>query len=293
MKKFILNFSIFIVVFLSTITFSKEVAKAAVAAPPIPEVDVPFYLVMNMDTGTVIAENNADIPLYPASTAKIMAAMSIMDVLPMNTLITVTEDTLAKVESDAYQVGLQAGDQFYAYELMCMYLIPSGADAGYVLAEAAYGNVDGCVNAMNIKAIQLGLTFTHFDNVVGLDISDGYYGTFTTTRDYSKIAMASRMYPWITYICSFPNYGLVSHSNGHVISGRNSNKFLNGTMDYSDNLYIVNGLKTGFTDDAGYCLAATATNGIKNVLCISYKNASNADLYSGVRQMLDYAYMIP
>lgn len=292
-KKAFIQITLSIAMIVMLVAASQNKVYAATQAPAIPGIETPYYIVVNTDTGEVIAENNADVPIYPASTAKIMCAMAIMDVLPMETLITVDQSVLDMVEWDASKAGLKAGDQFFAYELMCMYLIPSGADAGYVLAQAAYGSVDACVNAMNLKAIQLGLTCTHFDNVVGLDISDGYYGTFTTARDYSKIAMASRMYPWITYICFFPNYVAVSHNTGRVMQGRNTNGFINGTYSYSQNLYIVTGLKTGFTDDAGQCLAATATNGAKNVLCVSYGNPNKQVLYDGVRQMLDYAYMIP
>ncbi len=264
--------------------------KVALAAEEVPGVASPVYLAMDADTGEVLAEKNADVTVGPASTAKLVTAMVICDVLPMDMPITVTQEQLDRVPAGTSKAGLHAGGTYYAYELLAMLLIPSGADAAQVLAETAYGSVDACVAKMNEKVVALGLEHTYFDNIYGLDIGNGYPLIRTTAREFAVLTRQALTYDWIRTITAMPQYALPARVNNGVISGMNTNLFLTGKMPYSTNLYQVIGTKTGTTKTAGRVLVATATNGKKTVICTCYYNPSAEVLYSSVKGVFDWVY---
>lgn len=261
------------------------------AAEEVPGVSSVCYLAMDADTGEVLAEKNADVTVGPASTTKLVTAMVICDVLPMDTPITVTQEQLDRVPAGTSKAGVKAGGTYYAYELLAMLLIPSGADAAQVLAETAYGSTDACVTKMNEKVTALGLSNTYFDNIYGLDIGNGYPLIHTTARDFAVITQTALTYDWIRMITSMPQYALPARTNNDVIGGLNTNQFLTGKRPYSANLYQVIGTKTGTTKTAGSVLAATATNGKRTVICTCFYNPNADVLYDSVKRVFDYVYL--
>ncbi|NLL79203.1 MAG: D-alanyl-D-alanine carboxypeptidase [Clostridiales bacterium] len=261
------------------------------AAEEVPGVPSVCYLAMDVDTGEVLVEKNADVTVAPASTTKLVTAMVICDVLPMDTPITVTQEMLDRVPGGTSKAGVRAGGTYYGYELLAMLLIPSGADAAQVLAETAYGSADACVVKMNEKVAELGLSNTYFDNIYGLDIGDGYPLIHTTARDFAVITKHALTYDWIRIITAMPQYALPARTNNDVIGSLNTNQFLNGKKPYSTDLYQVIGTKTGTTRTAGNVLAATATNGKKTVICTCFYNPNADVLYGSVKQIFDYVYL--
>lgn len=262
------------------------------AAEEVPGVPSLCYLAMDAATGEVLAEKNADVPVAPASTSKLVTAMVICDVLPMDAVIPVTQEQLDRVPAGTSKAGVKAGGVYYAYELLAMLLIPSGADAAQVLAETAFGSTEACVAKMNEKAAQLGLTNTYFDNIYGLDAGDGYPLIHTTARDLAVITQNALNYEWIRVLTGLPQYALPARTNNNVIGGFNTNELLNGRRAYNTSLYQVVGTKTGSTRTAGKVLAATATNGEKTVICTCLYNPNADVLYESVKMVLDYVYTV-
>lgn len=260
-------------------------------AGEVPGVPSLCYLAMDASTGEVLAERNADVTIAPASTTKLVTAMVICDVLPMDTVLYVSQEQLDRVPSSLSKAGLRAGGAYYAYELLAMTLISSGSDAVQVLAEAAYGSSEACVDAMNAKVVQMGLTSTYFDNIYGLDVGDGYPAIHTTARDFATITRYANSYDWIRLLASMPQYAISERTNNPVISGYNTNQLLSGKMPYTYGLYQVIGTKTGTTKAAGSVLAATATNGQREVICVCFYNPNSEVLYTSVRQIYDYIYL--
>lgn len=271
------------------ITMSLPAVKVQAAAE-VPGVPSLCYLAMDAATGEVLAERNADVAVPPASTTKLVAAMVICDVLPMDTVIPVTQEQLDRVPGGTSKAGVKAGGVYYAYELLAMMLISSGADATQVLAETAYGSADACVVKMNEKVAALGLSNTYFDNVYGLDIGNGYPLIRTTARDFAVITQNALNYDWIRTLTAMPQYALAARTNNGIVGGLNTNQFLTGKKPYSSNLYQVIGTKTGSTSAAGKVLAATATNGEKVVICTCFYNPNSDVLYDSVKMIFDYAY---
>ena len=262
------------------------------AAEEVPGAPSLCYLAMDAATGEVLAERNADVPVAPASTAKLVTAMVICDVLPMDTVITVTQEQLDRVPAGTSKAGVKAGGAYYAYELLAMLLIPSGADAAQVLAETAFGSTDACVAKMNEKVAALGLTNTYFDNIYGLDAGDGYPLIRTTARDLAVITQNALSYDWIRVLTGMPQYALPARTNNDIIGGLSTNELLNGKRLYNTNLYQVVGTKTGSTRTAGRVLAATATNGEKTVICTCLYNPNADVLYESVKMVFDYVYAV-
>ncbi|MDD3205552.1 MAG: hypothetical protein PHS74_07470 [Lachnospiraceae bacterium] len=276
--------------FCSAIICSALLFQTTVCAAEAPGVNSLVYVSMNAADGTIIADRNADIPIYPASTTKLVTAMVICDVLPMDSVIVVTQEQLNHVTPGVTKAGLQAGGEYFAYELLSMLLVSSSADAAQVLAEVTYGNTQNFVQKMNEKVQQMGLTSTHFDNIIGLDIGDGYVGTYSTAREIAIITQNAMKNGWIRTIVGLPSYAIAPRTNNGAIVKNNTNAFLIGTMPYSTNLYTIIGSKTGTTKAAGYVLAATATNGSKEIICVSAYNPDSATLYTAEKQLFDYSY---
>lgn len=274
---------------LTGVIISWSFSGISAAAQPIPGIPSVCYIAQDMESGEVLADLNADVPVYPASTTKVMTAMAVMDVLAPTQVLVVSPDTLARVDWDNSKIGLKAGGEYFVYELLIMMLVSSAGDAAQVLAEAAYGSADACVAAMNQKATALELTSTHFDNIFGLDVGNGYMAIYTTARDYAKILTEAQKYEWIKNAMALPSYAIPPRTNNPSYEKQNTNAFLT-TEPYNTAAYHITGGKTGTTKAAGNSLAVTSTNGKKQVLCVSYYNPNREVLYTSIRGILDTVY---
>lgn len=277
-------------VLLSIFTMMWFAAGTASIAAPVAGVASVCYMAIDAATGEVLADLNADVLIYPASTAKLVTAMAVCDVLPMDQVVVVSQSALDRVVPGASKVGLKAGGEYFACELLEMLLVSSAADAAAVLAEAAYGDETVCVAKMNEIAAGLGLTTTHFDNIVGLDVGNGYTGTYTTAREFAVITQAAMKYDWIRLMAIQPAYQITARTNNDIIMRNNTNKFMTGEMPYTYGLYTVIGTKTGTTKAAGSVLAATATNGEREIICVCFFNPNEEVLYSSIKQIFDAVY---
>ncbi|MBF0144416.1 MAG: D-alanyl-D-alanine carboxypeptidase [Magnetococcales bacterium] len=197
----------------------------------------------DIDSGTVLFEHNADVRLEPASLTKVMTLYLIYEALAKGDL---TLETRLPVSEKAWRVGgsktfVKVGDQVRLEDLILGIAVQSGNDACMVVAEYLGGSVEGFALMMNTKAKSLGMNGTHFVNSSGLPDPDHY----TTARDLFTLAKA--------LMSHFPQYSHYSREKQYTYNGirqHNRNRLL--WQDPS-----VTGLKTGHTQDAGYCLIAT------------------------------------
>lgn len=202
-------------------------------------------------TNTIIYENNSREQLAPASMTKIMTLLLIMEaydngVFKMDDLVPISENASSMGGS---QLFLQANTNIKAEELIKGIAIASGNDAAVAMAEFIAGSVDEFVNQMNDKVMKLGLTDTHFVNVHGLDAENHYSSSY----DMAQIAMELIKHEKILeYTSLYEEY--LTKPDGSKIWLVNTNKLV---RFYEG----VDGLKTGYTGNAKYCLTATA---IKN-----------------------------
>lgn len=218
----------------------------------------------NLDTGTVLYQKNVDKTMYPASLQKIMVALLVLEKeQDLDRLITVDGEALAPLSGTGAAVaGLVSGEQISVRDLLYSLLIPSACDAANVLAWEYGGCLSDFVKKMNDRAVQLGMTGTHFTNAHGLHDDQQY----TTPRDMLALTHKAMEYPLFMEITSIMGYKIATTNKSQERLLVNTNLLL----DKSSSHYYqyASGIKTGYTDRAGRCLISIATKGNDTYLCI-------------------------
>jgi D-alanyl-D-alanine carboxypeptidase (penicillin-binding protein 5/6) len=227
------------------ITLSQANAQETeINTPPAPTIDARAYFLEDFHTGKVLAESNADAKLAPASLTKIMTTYVVFRELSNGHLhlddkVTISEKAW---KTSGSRMFLELGNQVSIQDLLHGVIIQSGNDASVALAEHVAGDETTFADMMNQHAARLGMTNSHFQNSDGLPSPDHY----TSARDLAILTTA--------LIKEFPEYYRwfsQKEFTYNKITQQNRNKLL--SRDES-----VDGVKTGFTDDAGYCLVASA-----------------------------------
>ena len=250
------------------------------------------YYVMDAKSGEKILSDRANKKIYPASTVKLLTALTVLDYADVNQTIKFTRKLQKKIPSDASALNLKTGRRYTVKQYLNMLLIVSDAGTALALAEGTAGNVETFVEYMNDKAEELGMKHSHFDNPVGLDKGSGYNGTYTTAADFIKVSKAAMENPLIAKIVAKHKYKVqpIGVNKSFVI--KNTNAFY-GTYKklVRNRKYKIIGSKTGTTRAAGHCLVATAVDEEGNtVICAFYGNGGYERLYKDIRKLLDYAF---
>ena len=210
-----------------------------------PKINSKIVEIYDLTDNTVLYENNSDSVVSIASLSKIATAMvSIEEVKNLDSKVTITKNILDTVSNEAHVAGLKAGSIVTYRDLLYATLVESGADAASALAIFTSGSLSNHVNKMNELVKKIGLDHTHFANVVGLDNKDNY----STAKDVRKLLVYALNNQVFKEIFKTKKYKL---TNGLVVNTTLKLYDKNGTVDTS---FII-GSKTGFTNNAGYCLA--------------------------------------
>lgn len=246
-----------------------------------PEVSAPSCILMDMETGTVLYEKNADEQLAPASVTKVMTLLLTMEAIDRGQLHwedTITASAAAAAKGGS-QVYLAEGEQMSLREMVKCVVVSSANDCATALAEAVSGSESGFVEQMNNRARELNMTGTHFCNCTGLDDEAGADQHYTTARD---IAIMSRELLKHDEIREFTTIWMDTIRNG-TFGLSNTNKlvrFYSGTT----------GLKTGFTSSAGYCMAASAQrDGLELIATVMHCDSST-DRFESAKALMDYGF---
>ena len=226
------------------INFQVSAESPELSTPSVPTIDAAAYILQDYHTGKVLAENNADAKLAPASLTKIMTVYVVFTELSNGHLHLEDMVTISEIawKTSGSRMFIELGNQVKVEDLLKGVIIQSGNDASVALAEHVGGNEETFAEMMNQHAIRLGMANSHFKNSDGLPVEDHY----TTARDLAILTTA--------LIKEFPDYYRwfsQKEFTFNKITQQNRNKLL--SRDES-----VDGVKTGFTDDAGYCLVASA-----------------------------------
>lgn len=263
----------------SSLFSSKAFASEPSLIPAPPKIGAKAYILVDAYSGKVIAEKNADKRLDPASLTKLMTSY-IADYelnqgnISLNDEVTVSNNAWAKNFPGSSLMFLEVGKQVSVAELLKGVIISSGNDASVALAEHIAGSTDAFADIMNQHAQLLGMSNSSFENSHGLP-HDNHY---TTARDMAKLAT--------TIVVNFTDgYNLYSQRsymyNG--IKQLNRNKLL-----WSDP--NVDGLKTGYTRSAGYCLVASSQKDNMRLVAVVMGTKSRIDRERAVQQLLSYGY---
>ncbi len=262
-----------ILVIISSVLLAVFSISAQVAPPEVP---VKSSVLMDAQTGQILASKEMDVQLPPASITKLMTAYVTFDALKSGK-IALTD--MVPVSQEAYsQTGsrmfIEINTQVSVDDLIQGMIVQSGNDACVALAQYIGGSVDSFVQMMNAEAKKLGLTHTHYTNVTGMP-DDQHY---STARD---IALLSR-----AIIQQFPeyyHYYSQKEFTWNKITQPNRNRLLWKNAN-------VDGLKTGHTQAAGYCLAASEKRGEIRLISVVLGAEKEADRYSASQALLNYGF---
>ncbi len=252
------------------------VAQAAVVKPTPPAIEARAYILQDYDSGTVLVEVNADERVEPASLTKMMTTYVVLAQLADGKF---QMDDLVPVSKKAWKMGgskmfIEVGKQVPVEDLLKGVIIQSGNDASVALAEFVAGDEFAFADLMNQYARQLGMTNTNFVNASGLPEPDHY----STARDMANLAAA--------LIRDFPvEYALhaVRSYTWNNIKQYNRNPLLR--RDDS-----VDGVKTGHTESAGYCLVASAKQGDMRLVSALMGSTSEDSRLTETRALLGYGF---
>lgn len=252
-------------------------AHAAPLPPPrTPSIDAGRFILLDYASGQVVAEQGADERADPASITKLMTAYVVFDALreglmAENDLVTISHKAWKAIGSRMF---VEVGKQVSVIDLLRGMIIQSGNDAAIALAEHTAGSVDSFADRMNHYAQSLGLDDTHYMNPTGLTDPEHY----TTARDIATLVTS--------LIANFPDqYALYKEKSFtfNDISQRNRNRLL-----WRDD--SVDGVKTGHTEAAGYCLASSAQrDGMRLVSVVLGSSSDNARI-SASESLLNWGF---
>jgi len=237
-------------------------------------------ILVEVDTGSVLYEKNANEKLPPASITKVMTLLLIMEAIERGELkLTDKVRTSERAASmGGTQIFLQPGEEMTVDDMIKGISIASGNDASVAMAEHLGGTEEGFVARMNERAKQLGMTHTHFVNSNGLPTPNHY----SSARDIAIMSRELLKHDLITkYTGSYQDYLRKDSANPFWLVNTNKLvRFYEG----------VDGLKTGYTSEAKYCLTATAKRNNMRVLAVVMGEPDSKTRNSEVATMFNYAF---
>lgn len=213
------------------------------------EIDSKNAILYNMNDKSVIYEKNSEDIVQIASLTKIVTAITVIENTDnLEKEITITKEMLKGLEGYA-KAGFKIGDKLTYMELLYALMLPSAADAAQALAIDTSGSIEEFANLMNQKVEEIGVTNSKFDNPTGMDSENNY----STASDLAQI---------LIYSLKNETFKTLFNTNYYTINS--INKKIEKTLittgsQYNLDTSIIKGAKTGFTYDAGMCLASTTS----------------------------------
>lgn len=237
-------------------------------------------IIMEASTNKILFEKDSDKEMRPASMTKIMTLLLIMEAIENGNLKYDDEVLISKnaASMGGSQIYLEENSKSTVKELLTSIGIGSANDASVAMAEKIGGSVENFVNMMNKKCKELGCTHTNFKNPHGLD-EDGHY---SSAKDMALIASELLKYENILEITGTYET-TITHQNGKSIWLVNTNSLI---RFYSG----LDGLKTGFTDKAGYCLTGTMKRNNMRLITVVMNAKEKEDRNTDTINMMEYAF---
>lgn len=255
------------------VVFSLVFSNVAIASAAPPQVDAEAAILMVAGTKQILSEKNPYGIMYPASTTKIMTLITALEQGDPNSIVTVSSKAAA---CEGSSLELSAGNKLTLHNAETGMMLVSGNDAAEAIAENVAGSIPAFVDKMNANAEKIGTKNTHFSNPHGLPDPVNHY---TTAYDLALIASYAMENPEFIKIVSTQEYN-VKFLNRNPIHVANTNKLL---RTYPG----INGIKTGFTNDAGDCLVAGAKrNGVQLIAVV----LNDDNRWTDAAKLLDYGF---
>lgn len=266
-----------LITFILVVTLATTICCIRTYAEGAPDVSCPSAILMDQTTGTILFEKNADEKRAPASVTKVMTLLLIMEAVESGKLewdspIAVSPEAAGMGGSQVY---LKEGETMTTDEMVKCIAVVSANDCCVAMAEAISGSVSSFISKMNQRAQELGMKNTHFNSCTGLDTEDHY----TTAHD---IAIMSRELMKHEKIKDYSTIWMDTVRDG-AFTLSNTNKLVR----FYDG---ATGLKTGFTDDAGYCLSATATRESLSLVAVVLGGETSDKRFADAKALLNFGF---
>lgn len=253
--------------FFPTINVSSEISA-------VPNINSRAAIVYDRSSGTILFGKNENEKRKMASTTKIMTAIIVIEKSNLEDIVVVSAKAAGTGGS---RLGLHTNDKISVLNLLYGLLLCSGNDAAVALAEYVGGDIPGFANLMNSKAIDLGLTSTHFTTPHGLDNDDHY----TTAYELALIT---------NYALKNETFRNLVGTKNYTISINSYSKNLSNTNELLGNLDGVYGVKTGFTNGANRCLVTSIKRNNMDLICIVLGADTKKDRTKDSIQLIEYAF---
>jgi D-alanyl-D-alanine carboxypeptidase (penicillin-binding protein 5/6) len=252
-----------------------------------PKVQATAVYLMDMDTGNVLINTNGEKPLAMASTTKIMTALIAIQTADLDQMMTIQQSDIDHaLLNDGSNAGLRANDRLSLRDLLYGLMLPSGDDAATTIARVlGGGSIANFVTRMNLFAYRLHLFQTHYSNADGLTL-DGDGPHYTTAADLARLAHYAMTVPLFAQIVKTPTYAVPATNHNHLYHWSNTNLLLT-TYTGTD------GVKTGYTFAAGYCLVFAATRNGHSLLGIILNSPSSIQRNKDAITLLNWGFALP
>ena len=251
-------------------------ASMPAAIPAMPQLAAESYVLMDAASGKILVENNADVRLPPASLTKLMTAYIATKEIQKGQI---AEQDMVTISEKAWRTGgsrmfIDVGKQVSVDDLLHGIIIQSGNDASVALAEHIAGSEEAFSSMMNATAGRLQLDNTHFMNSTGLPAEEHY----SSANDMAKLARA-----------------IIYEDPEHYAIYAQKEFLWNNIKQPNRNLLLwrdktVDGLKTGHTDEAGYCLVASAVRDNMRLISVVFGASSEASRAAETQKLLTYGF---
>ena len=285
MKKILYSILIFLLILLNFSTvcaddvdnevdFEDTIEVTASNVSELPKTNSRRYIVYDRISKSMIIGKNEDIKSAMASTTKIMTTIVILEKADLNEKVTVSAKAGGTGGS---RLGLKRGDKASVRDLLYGLMLRSGNDAAVALAEHVGGSVKGFAELMNEKAIELGLTNTHFVTPHGLDDANHY----TTALELAKLT---------DYAMDNETFAKIVGTKSTTIYINNQSRQINNTNELLGVLNGVVGVKTGFTNNAGRCLVTETKRNNMDIITIVLGADTKKDRTKDSVNLIEYTF---
>jgi serine-type D-Ala-D-Ala carboxypeptidase (penicillin-binding protein 5/6) len=240
---------------------------------PIPAVRAQRVIVVDAQSGDVLAEKNADARGPVASTQKLLTSLVLAESGGLEDYLTVQE---SDIDCAPVKIGLRVGETYPRIQLLTALLVKSSNDIAQALARDNGGTMEAFVEKMNQKAKELGMNDSHFVNPHGLPVDDQY----STARDMARLALRVDKNPVLRDIVNTQRFYFYK-GDGKVLLLENTNHVLR-SYPWCD------GMKTGFTEAAGHCLVCSGEkDGRRRIVVVL--NDTTSSVWSDAQSLLEWA----
>ena len=263
---------LFLLLLISNYSFSQSFV------PNAPDLDLKSYILIEPTTNTIIAESNSTGLIEPASMTKVMTAYVLADQID-NDLISLDDKVL--ISEKAWKMGgskmfIEVGKKVSIEDLLKGIIIQSGNDAAVAISEYVGGTEDGFVDLMNAYAVSLGMDDTDFRNSTGLPDEKH----LTSSKDLATLTS--------NFMTKFPDIFALFKEKEFEYGGISGNKFNRNKLLWRDE--TADGVKTGYTSSAGYCLIGSAIRGNMRLITVVAGSDTANKSFADTQRLLEYGF---